>query len=475
MTPRYRIPSVPPGFIRFGLTETKPLDLLLNELREKHFAIVGPTGQRKTLFLLSVITQFLKLKDDCCFFIDFGGDQAALWILAAAAEAAGKPFWFVSLDNTDDSACWDPIAGTPAYASDITLATSGVTSGLSLLHGEGYGRKFWGRINYKAITEAFDTLNARLGRLPKFPELVEELVRQGKSQRNTQQVSEAYLAAEHLLRFDTLTGKGSHQLDIGQAIDEAGVVVFHIPSALRGEAARAVGMMAIWSILVEAAHRTALGKSKRYIHVLVDEYAQVASSRSAVDSAMVLARKWGVAMWVVFQDDSQLITTEGDLRSVIRSQCQRFVFARESKEEIDELRNRSLDILRPDHSHSLRGLSHSTSVREVLEPSLTRNEILALSGIAMEAYAVLRLGDQHRDPIPFTIVPPTASPAEHTLLARKPLPKKKPSAATNDQCVSPIETPDNDNATRQALLDSLLQKLHDEETWRLHPPTRQDP
>lgn len=473
MTPRHHPGAVPVGHIRLGLAETRPLDVLLDQLREKHFAIAGPIGQRKTLFLLSVLVQLLRLKDDCCFYIDIGGDQAALWILHAAAKAAGKPFWFVSLDNTDDGACWDPITGTPAYTADLTIATSGVASGLSLLHGEGYGRKFWGRINYKAITEAFTSQWKQLGRLPSFPELVQELVRQARAQRNTQQTSEAYLAAEHLLNYDALTGKGAKRLDIGDAIEQAGVVVFHIPSALRGEAAKAVASMAVWSVLVEAAHRTALGKAQRYIHLPVDEYAQIASSRSAVDSGMVLARKWGVSLWVVYQDDSQLITPEGDLRPVIRSQCQRFLFARESEEEINELRNRSLDVLRPDHSHNLRGMSRTTSVREVLEPGLTRNEILELSGVAMQAYAVLRLGDMHRDPIPFTVIPPTASPAEHAKLKIKPLPKKADQAGTSTPRPAKSPTGDNGRAGRRVLLDKLVQKLNEEETWRLHPPKGQ--
>lgn len=471
MTPRIRH-----DHIRIGMTDSGPLDIAVDRLREKHFAIAGPIGQRKTLLLMSLLVQFLLLPADCCFYIDLGGDQAALWILAEAANAAGKPFWIVSLDNTDDGACWDPITGTPAYAADITMAMSGTASGLQLLNGEGYGRKFWGRINYKAITEAFDVLLARLGRLPSFPELVRELVKQGKAQRNSQYVSEAYLAAEHLLRFDALTGKGSRRLDIGEAIEQAGVVVFHIPSALRGEAARAVASMALWSVLVQAAHRTALGLDKRYVHLAVDEYAQAASNRSAVDSGMVLARKWNISYWAVFQDDSQLITPEGDLRPVIRSQCQRFLFARESEEEIKELRNRSLDVLRPDHSHSLRGMSQTTSVRQVLEPGLTRNEILELSGVAMKAYAVLRLGDKHRDPIPFTVIPPTASPAEHEELKNKPLPKKTPAGAAHYSLPpGPLPTgqplpADSGQAARRALLRRLADRLRSEETWRLHSP-----
>lgn len=456
------------------MTETGPLDIELSRMREKHFAIAGPTGQRKTLFLLSVLVQFIRLAADSCFFIDLGGDQAAFWLLEKAARLAGKPFYFFSLKNREDGCCWDPISGTPAYAEDITLASSGTASGLSLLHGEGYGRKFWGRINYKAITDAFDALVKRLGRLPDFPELVMELVRQGKAQRNSQQTSEAYLAAAHLLHYHALTGRCRKRLDIGKAIEEGAVVVFYIPAALRGEAAKAVASMLIWSVMVQAAHRCEEGLPPRYPHIAVDEYPTVASSGSAVDSGLTMARKWNTAFWTVFQDDKQLDTVEGDLRSIIRSQCQRILFARESEEEIDELRNRSLDVLRPDHSHSLRGMSQTTSVREVLEPGLTRNEILELSGVAMKAYAVLRLGDKHRDPIPFTIIPPTSSPAEHDELKNKPLPQKpsgQPSSARNvDECSvqdPPAGPADPGRDKRRAKLQDLYRRLRAEQSWRL--------
>ncbi|QDV73658.1 hypothetical protein [Botrimarina mediterranea] len=471
MTPPLQ--PVRPGFIRLGMTDSGPLDVALDQLREKHFAITGPVGQRKTLFLLSVLKQFIMLPTDGCFFIDLGGDQAAFWILKEAAEQAGKPFYFLSLDNGHDGCSWDPIQGTPAYAADVTLAESGTASGLSLLHGEGYGRKFWGRINFKAITQAFATLTTTLGRLPSFPELARELSRMGEACKNSQHTSEAYLAAETLLSFDALTGKGSKKLDIGEAIESSAVVVVYIPSALRVESARAVATMMIWSLLVQAAHRYEQGKPVRYLHVPVDEYAQVASSRSAVDSGMVLARKWSIAYYTVFQDDSQLINPEGDLRPIIRSQCQRILFARESEEEIKELQNRSLDVLRPDKSQSLRGMSLTTSVRETREPGLTRNEILELSGVAMKAYAVLRLGDKHRDPIPFTVIPPTASPAEHTKLKNKPLPSKLPATptlstpASSQVAATPLAADDLHRSDRVGRLRDLYRRLCDEQSWRI--------
>lgn len=450
----------------------RKLQYPLSRLRERHFAVAGPTGQRKTMLTLSLILQFLLLLRDVCVFVDLGGDQAATWLLAEAAEAAGKPFYFFSLDNHHDTCCWDPIAGTPAYAYDTTIAASGIASGLSLLHGDGFGRSFFGRLNQREIDSAFDNLATKHSRLPTFSELVRELCRLGEATRNAKHVSEAFLAAERLLRYDALTGCRPKRLDLGRAIEESAVIVFHLPTALREEASRAVASMLIRAVMAEAAHRSEQGLDKRHVHLVVDEYPQVATSRGAVDSALVLARKWNVAIWAVYQDDAQLITPEGDLRSIIRSQCQRILFARESKDEIEELRNRSLDVLRPETSHGLRGLSASTSQREVLEPGLTRNEIIQVSGTAMQAYADLRLGDKHRDPIPFTIIPPTRSVAHHEELKSKPLPRWNPPEASPEPAPRagepqrPAELTES-AAKRHSALARLADKIDHEAVWEL--------
>jgi|GEM_PF-3759418 len=456
--------------IRFGQTETGVLDIPIDVLREKHWAIRGPVGQRKTLFLLSALQQYISLPNNPVIFVDLGGDQVAYWLLKQAADKAGRPFYFFSLDEQHDSCSWDPIRGTPAYATDVTVAASGVASGLSLLHGEGYGRKFWGRLNQNTINEAFDALAMPAAQLPSFQQLVEELKRLARKARTSQNVSEAFLAADQLLRYSSLTQTKETVLNLGGAIEDSAVVVFHIPTALRGEASRAVASLLVWSVMVQAAHRSEQGLDPRYIQLAIDEYPTIAAAGGTVDSTLTLARKWNLHAWLIYQDDSQLITSDGDLRPIIRSQCQRVLFSCESADEVDELRQRSLDVLRSDTSRSLRGLSQSTSVREILEPRLTRNEIMQLSGIALKAYAVLRLSDQHRDPIPFTILPPTQSPAEHAKLKNKPLPKP---AAADRQCTisqparTPIPKPDMATQDRISQLAELGQQLRQEESWQL--------
>ncbi|MEM7657578.1 MAG: hypothetical protein AAF399_15700, partial [Bacteroidota bacterium] len=70
---------------------------------------------------------------------------------------------------------------------------------------------------------------------------------------------------------------------------------------------------------------------------------------------------------------------------------------------------------------------------------------------------------------------PTASPAEHAKLKRKPLPKKADQAGTSTPRPAKAPTSDNGRAGRRVLLEKLVQKLNEEETWRLHPPKGQRP
>ncbi|MAT67962.1 MAG: hypothetical protein CMJ58_00380 [Planctomycetaceae bacterium] len=452
--------------IVLGETDRGPLALPLSMTREKQWAVFGSVGQRKSLFLASLLLQFLRLPQDVVVMIDLGGDQAVFWLLREAAQAAGKPFYFLSLDETHDSCSWDPIHGCPAYRDDPMLASAGVAQGLSLIHGEG-PRKYWSRQNQSTVDEAFDNLRLAGLKLPSFAELAGELKRMGKDSGSAQYVSEAYLAAEPLLRFSALTKRHAVQLDLARAFEEGAVVYGYLPTARRSEASRAVASLLAYSVMVQAAHRTNLGLEPRYGHLGVEEYAQICAPKTNLDASLTLARKWGLHHYFVLQDASQLKTQDGDLGPIIRSQCQRVIFSCESEDEIDELRNRSLDVPQPHLSTSLRGLGASTSLREELEPGLTRNEIMQRSGVALDAYAVLKLGDKHRDPIPFRVIPPTASPEEHAKLKNRPLPQKpRRSAPCSAGDVGADDAHGAAADFRAALLD-LEARIAAESAWEL--------
>lgn len=454
--------------INFGtLLDGMPLAFDVDQLAEKHFAIVGRIGQRKTLLLVSLLVQYIALLRHTVVYIDLGGDQAAYWIMREAAQAAGKPFYLVSL-GAYDGCSWDPIRNTPPFLHQPQVAAAGISQGLRLEHGEGYGRTFWSRLSTSDINRALDSLTSAGAQLPSFEQLASELKRQGEKSKR-QQVSEAYLAAEQLLRYSTLTEQRSQQLYLGQAIEESAVVYAYLPTAHFGGAARAVASLLGWCTTVEAADRVERGKEPCIVHLAIDEFPQVAAARSATDAILAMARKWGIQMYLVFQDMEQLKTADGDLGPIITSQCQRVIFTAETEREQQQLRFESEDMLRGYGGKSHRGLRTTTSEREVLEPRLTRNEILQCNGIAMQAFGVFKLGDEHRDPIRFNIMPPT-SRETHSRLKRKPLPplpsqgSMKPK--TNTQAHSPRVVNDDVRKHRKAAAE-LLARIEAEERWRM--------
>ena len=92
-------------------------------------------------------------------------------------------------------------------------------------------------------------------------------------------------------------------------------------------------------------------------------------------------------------------------------------------------------------------------MREELRPRLTRNEVLDVSGKAMQLFAVLNLGDEHRDPIALQIEPPTTR-EEHAELKARPLPVIPSTAPQSMPISQPVSS---QAAARQAKLQRIFQ------------------
>lgn len=432
-----------------GSIVTIPLD----QLRERHFMIQGATGQRKTLFLLSLLCQF-HAAGDAVIFIDLGGDRAAYWILRKACRKSGKQLYLFSLDRLHNSYYFDPLTSVTGF-SDPVIASNAIALGLNLIYSEGYGRTFWGRFNLSDVNEAFDRLFERGLTRPTFRDLIHELKLVAKARRRRGDVSEAVLAADQLSRLEhfRVSPDPAMQLSIASVIEEGAIAYFWLPTALYGATARAMASLASWCVMVEMAQRDELLLPPKFTQLGTDEYSQIAAGRSALESQLVLSRKWGLQNSMVFQSREQMQTADGDLFPVLRENCQRFHFTLPSEDEQRELMACSKDVLKEFRGQNFQRLTSTTQVRQELLPQLERNEVLDVSGKAMQLFAVLDLGDMHRDPIPFEIIPPTESVAEHEKLKRLPLPRKE------EPCKHLRSRP-ADNAKRNAS-QAMLRAIHE--------------
>ena len=294
--------------IVFGNTADGELSFADEQIDERHIAIRGKTGERKTLFLLSLLIQFIRLVNHAIVYIDLGRDQAAFWILKEEAEKANKPFYFFSL-GPHDGCSWDPLGNTPAFAADLNEAANGLATGMKLEHSDGYGRTFYSRLNVAALNSAFDALLAKGNTLPTFAELAKELHEQAAEQKGTS-VSESALALDQILRFSAIKDKRVNELYLGKAIEEDAVVVFHLTP---NPAAKAIATLAHWCTTIEASYRVATGMTKKTIHLGTDEFGVIAAGRSALSNSLVLSRKWGVRHYLTYQSSNQMKTADGDL------------------------------------------------------------------------------------------------------------------------------------------------------------------
>lgn len=404
-------------------TDGTPLSFPMEAFREKHFSIQGATGQMKSMFLISLLLQFFAMGSPIVF-LDLGGDAVSYWLLSDACAKCGKQLRLFSLNPQHHSYYFDPLL-TGAAFSDLIVAVNAIASGLSLWYGESYGRSYWGRLNLWEISQAFQRLSEKSVHSPTSDDLICEMLAVATLRRRPSDISEAALAAEQLsqLKHFGRAPDPDRQLNLAEVIDEGDVAYFWLPAALYGGSARSIATLASWCLMVEMANREERGLAATPVHVAKEEFAQIASGRSALESELVLSRKWGLQIWHVYQSAEQLATADGDLNPILRDNTQRFLFTVASEREQRELMACSRDEIKTSSGKSFQHLRATTQIREFIAPVLERNSILEVSGKKKQLFAVLNLGDQHRDPIPFEMIPPTKSIAEHAALKQRPMPR----------------------------------------------------
>ncbi|MEO1530214.1 MAG: hypothetical protein AAFX06_32895 [Planctomycetota bacterium] len=426
-------------------------------LEETNYCLCGPPGSMKSVLLVSMMSQFVKLQNHAVVMVDLEGDLAAYHVLKKAADEAGKPTYLVCLDETVDCDGWDILANTPVFRHDPKRAVPGLVGALRLHSGEGYPNTFWTRHSTKDINKAVDALKA----IDKweFGDLAEQLKRNDAESKNPNQVSEANLAADELFRYTKAMSARDRQLFIGEAIEEGALVYFFVPSGLEGGAARSIASAVNWVVMVEAAMRFDSAESEeRTTHLAVDGFAQIASKGSTTEAILNLARKWNVRLYLVLQSMAQV---PEDLRSVLRTNCQQAIFDASTREEQEYLRSLSFDVYREgQRSMTVSGIDMpSQTQNEQLEPGLTRNQILEVNGMKQHFFWFLKLGDKYREPM-VAKVKPAVSLEEHRVFKRTPFPRLKALLQVESQPGSKVfeAVPD------QALLD-LMSSIQNEQKW----------
>lgn len=460
----------------------------------KMLQIRGITGGGKSMLMTQLHLQYLepytigrqKSLSPLCI-IDLGGDLFGFNMIKKRCEELGRTFKWLSLDPLDQSFTFDPLQGCQSLAGSASRKANFVTAGLNLAYAEGFGTGYFGRLNFSTIREAFVRLEKKGVASPSLHQLGEELSLMAKRQKGSKEAAEALYALDQLLDYDVLTPNPdpSQRIDIAEALEECHVLYFFLPTLQEPMAARAVGTLAAWSVIHAAAHRQKTGKAPRTIPLTIDEAAQIVHGQSFQD-ALVLSRKYGIRISVLYQSEAQLKSSRGtDMSQVVADNCSiKAFFSTDTKKngEIDSLLGHSKSEIVPRLGYSQSGLKTTTSQQEHEEPILKRNDVVDCSSTFGEYYLVFHEGG-HREPIRVRSEFPTTKEV-HAELSNRPIPPKVASvsqptaqpaaapAATGQRVTlkPPLGPPaalPQQAANNSNLLSKLLASLKIEEAWKL--------
>lgn len=189
-----------------GLDESNdPIYTPYSTWRETNMQIIGPTRFGKGVALGCLMDQGARLFNDSVFYIDPKGDKYAPYILKAAAEESGKPFYYVSLlDN--ELGDWSPFSGGNERAG-----LSRLQAALGLELSGDPGTDFYKTQELRAVARAFKKSR--------------KIVSLAKDMQNDPSAAKASAELERWSMVKSLCPK-SKGFSIAKALQEGAVVYF---------------------------------------------------------------------------------------------------------------------------------------------------------------------------------------------------------------------------------------------------------
>ncbi|QEG36214.1 TraM recognition site of TraD and TraG [Bythopirellula goksoeyrii] len=446
--------------------------------------IRGMTSGGKSVLMTSLMLQYLQpyqvggkeVIDPLCI-VDLGGDLFTFNLIMEECIRLGRVLKWLSLDPLDESYFFDPLQSCKSLSGSSARKANFVTAGLNLAYAEGFGTGYFGRLNYATIREAFIRLGHQGVVSPTLLELGEELSEMAKRQKQGREAAEALYALDQLLDYPSLTrGEDpTKRIDVDEALEDSQVLYFFLPTLQEPLAARAVGTLAAWTVINAAAYRQKTGQSKRNIPLVIDEAAQIVHGQSFQD-ALVLSRKYGIRIHMLYQSEAQLRSSRGtDMSQVVGDNCavKAFFTTDTSKgQELADLQGYSKDEIVPRLGTSRSGLRTTTSEQENEEPILKRNSVIDTSSTFGEFFLLFNDGKGHREPIRMMSEFPTTL-EKHAELSNLPLPRKvvpqTVPSVHKEECSVKVSTDSRDahHDQRAAALRKLLAALKQEEKWKL--------
>ncbi len=385
--------------------------LLDRALLNTHAHVMGGTGSGKTSLCLAPLAfQLTAHADASIVYIDMKGDNALFWGAFVEAERAGLPFRWFTLQPGAASFAFNPFSQAANQSRGVNARAQSLLTALGLYYGDAYGKSF-----FQSVT--LDTLTAFLAKfrdvrsfadLARYAEQPGSYIATNTDQENSQHLrmllrqlaSVAPLNVTADVRPAVAPEVLRDAIDMTDVLTRKQVVYFSLPSLEEELTAKSVGKLALYA-LVHAAKVASRTHATVPVYVFVDEFQQVCAEN--VKILLEMARSMGVYLILSHQDISQLKTVDYDITSTVES-CTTFKMTLEAsslaalkqmQDYSGESRQHDLSWAQPvrplfdesdDNAFSV-GRAYPrrdfepplANVGEVVRPTLSRNEILAVS------------------------------------------------------------------------------------------------
>lgn len=311
--------------------------LLDRKLCFEHVHVVGPTGSGKTaLTVSSDLVQLIRhsrgpQKAGAVVVVDCKGDDALFHTAREEAIRAGRPFKFFTNLPDHETYIFNPIAHLNMTGLSIAQRVGVIAQSLSLYHGEGYGRGFFGGASRSLLRTTYDSTipNGGVGAarppIESFREL-EEAIRENMHGDQDRQLARQLLdTVGSLTEFpqlnltgETAPGPWEHSIDLPAAIREGQVVYFYLRGVLDTASVGHLARLALFGTIAAAADH--LDKTRELANVTF--YADEAQCLLSKNAEVVLeqARSLGVSCVLSHQNFSQLELPGGpDMRQLVQA------------------------------------------------------------------------------------------------------------------------------------------------------------
>ena len=437
-----------------------------------HMHIRGMTGEGKSsLALIPLVRQFAMPYDlagvpqyDPIFIIDLGDDANLFWNAKLAADACGRKFRFLNLAPELESFCFPPFQAVPGGETNPLRIAQMLIRAFHMEHGLVYGGNYFSQQNLGALLR----VSRKLSKETENPRLedVARYLDDPKNRRQFKDADQVRMTFDFLLEYPQLRAStnAEENIDIAHILDsqDGGITYFFCPTLEEPITAPLVAGLALYTIISAAIQRRRRGLPRRRIRVYIDEFQEIIGRSLA--ALLAQSRKFHISLFLANQSTTQVQNRDLDLADqVFEGTRIKQYYTCVGEDDVKTLQSLSKDKIKTLGGTSGPGLQATSNRREIIVPSLERDEIIDVTDTFGDSFLVIKDGKGHREPIR------CRQTHDYQDLSDKPLtPRKMSVAPPAPSTLNRAPTPPRDSPERrrrQDLLRALIERKRAAEAW----------